>query len=139
MESLVGDSLVLAGMVSFGGFYNSEWRAKLVDRWRSHMKIPYQKKKGRELYLSRDGFANWKLAGLPPNDNGLENATIMQLTLKKCLFIDPQNQAISFLKSLARNEKIQLDIIKASDPTVMRLLEKAVQFGTWVLITSVGK
>lgn len=139
MEALIGDSVVLAGFISFCGFYNSEWRGRIINDWRSHMALPHQKKKIWEVFLSADGFVSWKLAGLPPNDNGLENATILQLSLKRCLFIDPQNQAVSFIRNLARNEKIQLEIVKALDPQLMRILEKAVQFGTWVIISSVGR
>ena len=31
------------------------------------------------------------------------------------------------------------EVMKASDTTIMRTLEKAIQFGSWVLIENVGK
>jgi hypothetical protein len=31
------------------------------------------------------------------------------------------------------------EVMKASDSTIMRTLEKAIQFGSWVLIENVGK
>ena len=71
MGSLLGDSLVLAGTVSFGGFYSSEWRGVLADKWRTHLAaIPHQDAKAWQIFFSPDAFANQKRAGLPMNDNG---------------------------------------------------------------------
>jgi hypothetical protein len=64
--------------------------------------IPHQTKKAWQLVCFPSDISKWKTAGLPQNDNGMENAMMLEQSLKKCLLIDPQHQAVSFIKNLAR-------------------------------------
>jgi dynein heavy chain len=54
------------------------------------------------------------------------------------LMIDPQSQANKYIKNLGKDHPEGIDIMKVSDPNLMRTLEMAIQFGKWVLLESVG-
>ena len=45
----------------------------------------------------------WSLAGLPTDKQSVENAIIMTNARRRPLVIDPQGQAIKFIKSLGRD------------------------------------
>lgn len=57
--------------------------------------------------------------------------------------IDPQTQANKFIKLLAKDPKdgpeAGINVMKTSDPTLLRTLEMAIQTGKWVLIENVGE
>jgi dynein heavy chain len=56
--------------------------------------------------------------------------------------IDPQNQANRFIKNLAKQEEFSpngIESLKASDPRLMKLLERAVTSGKWFLIENIGE
>ena len=53
--------------------------------------------------------------------------------------IDPQTQANKFIKNLGKDKTEGFEVLKASDPTIMRTLESSIQLGKWVLIENVGK
>ena len=58
------------------------------------------------------------------------------------LMIDPQNQANRFIKNLAKQEEFSpngIESLKASDPRLMKLLERAITSGKWFLIENVGE
>ena len=52
--------------------------------------------------------------------------------------IDPQSQANKYIKNRGREQTEGLDVMKQSDPNLMRTLELAIQFGKWVLLENVG-
>lgn len=53
--------------------------------------------------------------------------------------IDPQNQANKFIKNLGKDHIEGLDVIKISNPMLMKTLELAIQFGKWILLENVGQ
>jgi len=56
--------------------------------------------------------------------------------------IDPQNQANRFIKNLAKQEEFSpfgIESLKASDPRLMKFLERAIAAGKWFLIENIGE
>ena len=53
------------------------------------------------------------------------------------LMIDPQGQANKWIKNMEKANK--LAVIKLSDPTYIRTMENAIQFGSPVLLENLGK
>jgi len=67
-------------------------------------------------------------------------AIIMFKSRRWPLMIDPQNQANKFIKKLGADEsEVGLDIMKTSNPNLLRNLELGIQTGKWVLIENVGQ
>jgi dynein heavy chain len=40
---------------------------------------------------------------------------------------------------MGRDKQEGFEVLKASDPTIMRTLESSIQLGKWVLIENIGK
>ena len=53
--------------------------------------------------------------------------------------IDPQTQANKYIKNLGKEWEEGIDVVKMSDPNLMRTLEIAIQHGKWVLVENVSK
>lgn len=141
---LVGNCLIAAGMVAYAGPFTSIYRTELEDAWRSRieeLKIPHQK--GTTMMgLLEDKVRTkiWTAAGLPNDNLSIENAIIMFRSRRWPLMIDPQNQANKFIKKLGSSEsEAGLDVMKASNPNLLRTLELGIQTGKMVLIENVGE
>jgi len=82
----------------------------------------------------------WTAASLPNDNLSIENAIIMFKSRRWPLMIDPQNQANKFIKKLGVDESdVGLDVMKTSNPNLLRNLELGIQTGKWVLIENVGQ
>lgn len=81
----------------------------------------------------------WNIAGLPKDDTSTENGIIIDKSRRWSLMIDPQNQANKYVKNMGKDNSEGIDVLKITDPNLMRTLELAIQFGKWVLLENVGK
>lgn len=75
--------------------------------------------------------------GLPKDNTSVESGIIMECSKRWPLMIDPQNQANKYIKNRGREEG-DIDIMKISDPRLMRNMETAILLGHWVLLENVG-
>lgn len=48
--------------------------------------------------------------------------------------IDPQSQANKFIKNLGSKHEEGINVVKTTEPNLMRTIELAIQFGKWVLL-----
>lgn len=78
----------------------------------------------------------WQLAGLPKDALSIQNGIIVQYSQRWPLFIDPQGQGNKWVKSLEKENG--LDIIKLSDRDFLRSLENAIRFGKPCLLENVA-
>lgn len=76
----------------------------------------------------------WNLCGLPKDDTSTENGIIIEKSRRFCLMIDPQNQANKFIKNLGKERTEGIEVVKNSDPNLLKICEKSIQFGQWVLL-----
>lgn len=78
----------------------------------------------------------WQLAGLPKDSLSIQNGIIVQYSQRWPLFIDPQGQGNKWIKSLEKENG--LDIIKLSDRDFLRSLENAIRFGKPCLLENIA-
>lgn len=82
----------------------------------------------------------WNMAELPKVGNSIEDGIFIDKSRRWPLMIDPQNQANKYIKNMGRETHEEgIEVIKATDYTLMKALELAVQHVKLVLIESVGK
>ena len=82
----------------------------------------------------------WAVAGLPSDNLSVENGIIMFGSRRWPLMIDPQTQANKFIKKLGTvSDDVTLEVLKLSEPNLIRSLELAIQFGKWVLLENIGE
>ena len=103
---LLGNVLLSSAFVSYIGVFNSKYRAKLLTIWRSDVQErgiqvsdPFHP---NDLLINKATIARWTQEGLPADSISHENAVIITSSLRCPLVIDPQLQAIGWLKSHCR-------------------------------------
>ena len=74
----------------------------------------------------------WNMHSLPSDATSLENGILVTSAERWGLCIDPQEQANKWLKSMLKNDNLQL--LKFGPPTLLRDVTGAVRNGLPVLI-----
>ncbi|XP_055959532.1 dynein axonemal heavy chain 2-like, partial [Patella vulgata] len=140
MGYLVGDCLIAAAFLSYMGPFLSDYRDELVQtRWMKEV---------RKLGLPCDpcfsfcGFMSkptqvrdWNIQGLPSDSFSTENGVIVTRGSRWPLMVDPQGQAIKWIKNMEGVKGLKVVDLQQND--YMRTLEGAVQFGLPVLLQNV--
>jgi dynein heavy chain 1 len=139
MRSLVGDGLLMAGFLTYAGFFDFKNRSRMMERWKNTLDIlgiEHREDLGIVESLSKASTRlQWQHEGLPGDQLSLENGVILDDCVRFPLVIDPSGQAISFLMKKYHGDKIQ----KTSflDKSFMKTLAGAVRFGTALLVENV--
>ncbi|ESP04959.1 hypothetical protein LOTGIDRAFT_184938 [Lottia gigantea] len=140
MGFLVGDCLIAAAFLSYMGPFLSDYRDELVQqRWMKEV---------RKLGLPCDpcfSFCNfmskptqvrdWNIKGLPSDSFSTENGVIVTEGSRWPLMVDPQGQAIKWVKNMEADYNLKVIDLQQSD--YMRTLEASVQHGIPVLLQNV--
>jgi dynein heavy chain len=145
-DHLVGNCLIAAGMVAYSGPFTAQYRQALELEWYNKItelgvKIATNISM-KEILEDPVQTKTWTANSLPSDNLSIENAIIMFKSRRWPLMIDPQSQANKFIKNLSRDPeeaKSGIDTCKMSEPTLLRNLELAIQFGKWFLIENVGE
>ena len=138
--TLVGDCMLAAGFVSYVGAFDKELREELWRvQWSEDLKgrgIPMTDGSDPLEVLSDEGNNSKMVSeGLPSDRVSLENGAVLTNCKRWPLLIDPQAQAIKWLK---RKEEGNLDIIQLTQKNWLKVLESAITNGRCVIIENVG-
>jgi len=139
-DNVTGDILLSAGVVAYLGAFISQYRETAVSEWAALLQ-----QRGitcSSNFSLRDTLGDpvqirsWVINKLPNDAFSIENS-IMLFTSKSRwpLMIDPQGQANRWVKKM--EEENQLKIVKQNQPTFVRTIENAIQFGAPVLLENV--
>jgi dynein heavy chain 1 len=139
LKSLVGDGLLMAGFLSYAGFFDFKTRLIMMKRWKHTLDvlgIEYREDLGIVESLSKaSARLQWQSQGLPGDELSLENGVILDHCVRFPLVIDPSGNAINFLMKKYKDEKIQRTSFL--DKAFMKTLAGAVRFGTALLVENV--
>uniref|UniRef100_A0A0R3TKG0 Dynein, axonemal, heavy chain 5 n=1 Tax=Rodentolepis nana TaxID=102285 RepID=A0A0R3TKG0_RODNA len=139
-QNLLGDCLVSAAFLTYSGpfFYNLRQRM-LHDDWLpdiSRRGIPISEDfKFNHLLTDEVTVANWNACGLPGDELSVQNGILTTRASRFPLFIDPQQQALKWLKTM--EEKNKLRVATFNDPDFLKYLELAIKYGTPFLLEDV--
>ena len=103
-QQLVGDVGIAAVFVTFCGPFNSEYRKKLIDEYfvpglRARC-VPFSETLDLVAFLTDQAtVGEWTLQGLPSDDLSTQNAIMVTKSSRFALMIDPQGQALRWIKS----------------------------------------
>ena len=138
---LVGDCLLAAGFLSYLGPFTSTYRDSVVKAWLSHVRtceIPCDPNFDLARFLAKPTDVSfWRIQGLPSDRFSTENGVIVTRGRRWPLMVDPQGQAIKWIKNMEREHGLK--VIDLQMPDYIRTLENAIQFGTPVLMQNVGE
>ncbi|XP_063042411.1 dynein axonemal heavy chain 2 [Engraulis encrasicolus] len=140
MGYLVGDCLLAAACLSYMGPFLSNYRDELVSSiWMkkiSELQVPCSPGFSFAVFLSKaTAVREWNIQGLPSDAFSTENGVIVTRGNRWPLMVDPQGQALKWIKNM--ESKRGLKVIDLQMPDFLRTLENAVQFGSPVLLQNV--
>ncbi|CAG8487876.1 5917_t:CDS:10 [Dentiscutata erythropus] len=139
MGTIVGDVLLSAAFLAYGGYFDQQYRETLIKKWKEHLnaaEIKYKPELSLTEYLSSaDDRLSWQANSLPADDLCTENAIMLKRFNRYPLIIDPSGQASSFLKNEFKNKKIT--VTSFLDDSFVKNLESALRFGNPLLIQDV--
>ncbi|KAI8916282.1 dynein heavy chain and region D6 of dynein motor-domain-containing protein [Gorgonomyces haynaldii] len=129
---LLGDCLLLSGFLSYTGAFNWELRNELVyKRWLSDLaskSVPISENFRIEKILATDvELSRWAQEGLPADELSIQNGILTTKASRFPLCIDPQLQALSWIKK--REAQNNLKVSTFNDPDFLKHLEMAITYG----------
>ncbi|XP_043065698.2 dynein axonemal heavy chain 6 [Drosophila bipectinata] len=136
-----GDVLVAAACVAYLGAFSNEYRRDMSALWvtkcREH-KIP-SSGDFNLLKVLGDPYEmrQWNVDGLPKDNISIENGIYATRALRWALMIDPQEQANRWIRNMEGANNLQ--VIKMTDPGMMRVLENSVRQGYPVLLEEINE
>ncbi|XP_028981786.1 dynein heavy chain 10, axonemal [Diachasma alloeum] len=140
LELIIGNSLLSAGFLSYAGPFSYEFRNQMVyDDWQNSVlekSIPLSQPYRIETQLTNDvEISEWNSEGLPPDELSVQNGILTSRALRSSLCIDPQQQAINWLKK--KEQKKNLKILTFNDLDFVKQVEMAIKFGFPVIFQDV--
>ncbi|XP_044147930.1 LOW QUALITY PROTEIN: dynein axonemal heavy chain 14 [Bufo gargarizans] len=138
LKGILGDVLVSAAFIVYGGVFTSEYRAQLMGQWLEFCKayqIPVSEDYSFIHAMAAESeVSRWHSEGLPPDPYSIENAILVKNGQRWPLLIDPHGQAYKWIFQM---EGRKLRQVQASDPGYMKTLETAIRLGEPILIQDV--
>ncbi|XP_055262069.1 dynein axonemal heavy chain 2 isoform X3 [Moschus berezovskii] len=137
---LVGDCLLAAAFLSYMGPFLTNYRDEIVNqiwiRKISELQVPCSPRFTFDNFLSNPTkVRDWNIQGLPSDAFSTENGIIVTRGNRWALMIDPQAQALKWIKNMEGNQGLQIIDLQMND--YLRILENAIQFGYPVLLQNV--
>ncbi|KAK7827526.1 hypothetical protein U0070_026732 [Myodes glareolus] len=129
---LVGDCLLAAAFLSYMGPFLTNYRDEIVNhiwiRKIRELQVPCSPRFAIDSFLSNPTkVRDWNIQGLPSDAFSTENGIIVTRGNRWALMIDPQAQALKWIKNMEGNQMHDY----------LRILENAIQFGFPVLLQNV--
>ena len=130
---LVGDCLLASSFLSYTGAFSFKYRKEMVyDDWQNDIinkNIPITSPPFtvQDLLITESDKSQWISEGLPADELSIQNGILTTLASRYPLCIDPQMQAINWIKSRESNNKVNIRTF--SDNDFIKILELSIQFG----------
>jgi dynein heavy chain len=139
---LIGDVAKACAFVSYCGPFNSPFRLKLINEYfgkdLTSRGIPLTPDLEMTNFLvNQSTVGEWNLQGLPNDDLSVQNGIMVTRSTRYPLMIDPQSQAINWIK---RKEPIIMErdfIYTLSNPNLKDRLKIPLQDGDPVMIENI--
>ncbi|XP_074107880.1 dynein heavy chain 2, axonemal kl-2 [Cotesia typhae] len=140
-ERLPGDCLISTAFISYLGPFLSNYREELVQIWIKEIfnrEIPCTSKFDLKQFLSNPTtIREWNIQGLPSDEFNTENGIIITQSTRWPLVIDPQCQAVKWIKNMEATNSLR--VIDFASRDFIKVLEQALQFGEPVLLQNIGE
>uniref|UniRef100_A0A5K3FBS4 AAA domain-containing protein n=1 Tax=Mesocestoides corti TaxID=53468 RepID=A0A5K3FBS4_MESCO len=129
---LLGDCVVSAAFLSYSGPFSWGLRNRMIkDDWLADIgrrEVPHSEAFRLEHLLANDvTVAAWNAAGLPKDELSIQNGLLTTCGSRFSLFIDPQQQALKWIKRMEENNGLR--VATFSDSDFLKHLELAIKFG----------
>ncbi|ESN96268.1 hypothetical protein HELRODRAFT_67881 [Helobdella robusta] len=138
--NVIGDCLLCAGFLTYTSPFTWQFRENLVyNSWLQNIKeleIPLSEPFSLTKLLTNDvEISKWNSEGLPPDELSVQNAILATRSNRFPLCIDPQQQAMNWIKQ--REKGTSFKISSFNEPDYIKHLELAVKYGSSFLFQDV--
>lgn len=139
-ERLVGNCLLCASFLAYCGAFTYEFRKEMVYvDWQTDLvrrNVPATQPFRLESLLTTDvEISTWNSENLPPDELSVQNGILTLKSSRFPLCIDPQEQALNWIK--IKEEKFNLKILSFNDSDFLKHLDMAIKYGSPVLFQDV--
>ncbi|XP_018050925.1 PREDICTED: dynein heavy chain 10, axonemal [Atta colombica] len=135
LEKITGNCLLGAAFLAYSGPFSYEFRNEMYSDWERSIldkELPLSTPFKFETQLSDDiEITNWNSEGLPPDELSVQNGILTLKASRFPLCIDPQQQALNWIK---KREKKNLKILSFTDADFLKQVELAIKYGLPVLV-----
>ena len=138
----VGDCLLGSAFLSYAGPFNHGFRKMMLyDDWQKDIKergLPHNEGLSVQKLLTDEvEISKWASEGLPGDELSIQNGILTTRSNRWPLCIDPQMQAVNWIKEKERNNKLEITTFNVHD--YMKKLEMSIQFGHPVLFEAIDE
>jgi dynein heavy chain len=139
---LIGDCLLGSSFLSYLGAFTAAYRKELTyDKFLADVvsrKIPLSEPFSLERLLTTDATVQgWVAKGLPADEHSVQNGILTTKASRFPLMIDPQQQAVTWIKQTYAGKNLTVKSLSGSD--FMKHLELAIQFGNPFLFENIDE
>ena len=139
---LVGDVAMACAFVSYCGPFNAEFRNILLEDYfhndLNEKSIPCSEDLALTSFLVDDAtVGEWNLQGLPSDDLSVQNAIMVTRSSRFPLLIDPQGQAMSWIKRREPELESNDLVLNINNPQLKDRLKLPLQEGWAVMIEGI--
>uniref|UniRef100_H2YVP8 AAA+ ATPase domain-containing protein n=1 Tax=Ciona savignyi TaxID=51511 RepID=H2YVP8_CIOSA len=137
---LIGDTMVSAASVAYLGPFIQSYRHDLTSQWVQSCHdgsiVTSQSYDMVRLMADSNKVRTWHTQDLPRDVHSIENAVIIDAARRWPLIVDPQGQAINWIKKM---EKQHLRVVYAGDANYMKVVENAIRVGETLLLCGLSE
>ena len=136
-----GDCLIGAAFLSYTGAFTCNFRKYILremlfeDVLQRGIAVSPGTPDMANLFVTDNITRTWNVEGLPGDEHSVQNGILSKFSKKFPLCIDPQQQAIAWLKNHHQNENLCVKSLRDED--FMRSLELAIEYGNPFLFENV--
>lgn len=139
---LVGDCAAACAFVSYCGSFNQEFRRYLMDdkflKDCISREVPVTKGLDVISFMVDVGtIGDWNIQGLPADSLSIQNGILVTRSSRFSLMIDPQGQALNWIKNMEASNVPSWGQTTLSDPKLKDKLEQCMSDGLALIITGV--
>ena len=139
-ELIVGDVLMASAFISYVGCFNKKYRDLLINKKFAPFflfeKIPTSPDiDPLKLLCDSATIAGWSNQGLPSDRVSVENAAIVTTAERWPLLIDPQLQAVVWVRE--KESKNSLQSVRMGAKQTLNVMERALENGYTVMLENV--
>ena len=136
LHNVVGNILLSSAAIAYLGPLPQNYRNDLVRKWHAAIvskNLPIIEHFSLKQILSNtQQVQEWQNCNLPSDELSTDNAIIMKSSRKECLLIDPDSQALNWLKAFYAS--LNIKILLQNDPRFLQTLEACLNYGEPVII-----
>ena len=147
LKLVPGDVFLATCAIAYLGVFNLKYRTELLEFWHGLLVAYNVRCSPIETILQNGIFPlvssddvlleSWRSQGLPSDLTSTDNAVMITTTRRFPLILDPQSQALTWIKGMEKANNLM--VLKPTQSGLLRIFENCVRSGIPVILDGVGE